>query len=593
MENPVEEIKKRIDIVDFISGFIPLKRTGRNFKALCPFHQEKTPSFIVSPERQIWRCFGACNEGGDIFKFLMKWENITFIEALRELAKKTGVVLKKVSIDDLVWKKKERILGLNLLAAKFYHHLLIKEKVGEKAREYLKQRGIGDKITEKFFLGYAPDNWDLLIRYLFKKGYKIEELREAGLVVTSSKKDYDRFRGRLIFPIFDIRNQIIGFSARLIGEKLDEPKYINTPETFLYHKRESLYGIHLAKEAIRKQNHAILVEGEFDMIIPYSLGIENIVATKGTAVTKEQLMLLKRYTNRITLSLDADLAGVEAMKKVISESEGFEIELNVVVLDFAKDPDEAARKDFVRFKKLLKKPQAVYDFFIDQAIKNHPEETAYAKKQIIEEVATIIDGIKNPIVRAFYVKKLSQLLGVSEKAIEQYFKQKKLKEKQKKSLIIFSQKEKKIQREIVLERFLLSLLFQEEDKKNFLERITNILEEEDFYIPAHGKIFTSFLKFWQANEERINKDGFNLREFVSFLDPVLVPTFDEIYLYASYEEKIEIAVERIMYEIKKMALKRKISQLLKEEESEEKEKKLRELNQKLSEVEKKMIKLSS
>jgi DNA primase len=593
MENPVEEIKKRIDIVDFIGSFVTLKKTGRNFKALCPFHQEKTPSFVISPERQLWHCFGACNEGGDVIKFLMKWENITFVEALSELAKKTGVTLKRVNLEDFVWKKKEKALVLNQLAANFFHYLLTKKDLAKKAREYLKKREINEKIIEKFFLGYAPSSWDSLLRYLLKKGFNLEEIRQSGLVINAGKRDYDRFRGRLIFPISDTRNQIIGFSGRILEENKDEPKYVNTPETLLYHKRESLFGIHLAKEAIKKENQAILVEGEFDMITPYAQGIENVVATKGTAVTREQLMLLKRFTNRLVLSLDADLAGLEAMKKVVNEGEGFDIELNVVVLDFAKDPDEAVRKDILRFKKLFKKPQPIYDFIIDIAKKNHSEDTAFAKKMIIEEVAPVIDGISNPIVRAFYIKKLSLLIDLSEKAIEQYFRHRRIREKQKKTFKIFSAKEKKTLREIILERFLLSYLFQEKEKKNLIDKITAFLSEEDFYIPAHGKILFALQTYYLDDEKRAREKEFQIKDLLPYLDATLIPTFDEIYLYAAYETKDDFTIDRIIYEIKKYALKRKITVLLKEEESKEKEEKLKELNKKLAEIDKKMIKLNS
>lgn len=591
IDNPIDEIKKRIDIVDFINSFIPLKKTGRNFKAICPFHQERTPSFIVSPERQIWHCFGACNEGGDVIKFLMKWENITFIEALRELAKKTGVSLSKITLEDQVWRKKERLFSLNQKAADFFHHLLLKTSFGEQAREYLKQRGINLEITEKFMLGYAPLSWRSLLRYLLKKNFSINEIGDSGLIVNDGGRMYDRFRGRLIFPIYDMKNQIIGFSGRLLKEEKNDAKYINTPETLIYRKRETLYGIHLAKEAIKKKNEVYLVEGEFDMIAPFMMGLENFVATKGTAVTKEQLMFLKRLTNRINLSLDSDLAGVEAMKKTIKESEGLGLELRVILLNFAKDPDEAVRKDFVQFKKTIKKPQPIYDFFIDLAIKNNPEETAFAKKNIVEEVAGIIDDIVNPIVREFYIKKISNLIGLSEKTIDQYFRHRRLAEKQKKTFSLSLKRKETEKREAVLEKYLLSQLLQENFTSKALPEIFSILEEKDFIIPAHGKIFTHYINY----QQEIKKDKekiFNIKSFISQLDQVLVPVFDEIYLYSAYRNEENLDLEKVIYEIKKQSLKRQIKELLKEEKKQEDEKKLKELNRLLSEIEKKMIKLS-
>ena len=589
IENPIEEIKRKIDIVDFISSFITLKKTGRNFKALCPFHQEKTPSFIVSPERQIWHCFGACNEGGDIFKFLMKWENITFVEALQELAKKTGVSLKKIPLEDFVWRKKERLFSLNELSADFFHYLLAKSNVGKRAREYLKKRNVDLKIIEKFRLGYAPDSWDSLFKYLLKKNYLFDEIKDSGLVVTSGKRVHDRFHGRLMFPIFDIRNQIIGFSGRLLTQKKDEGKYINTPETLLYRKRETLYGINLAKEAIKKNDEVILVEGEFDMITPFSMGIENIVATKGTAVTKEQLMLLKRLTKKIILSLDSDLAGLEAARRVVRESENLDVELNVVVLDFAKDPDEAVRVNLSRFKRLLKKPTTIYDFFIDLAFKNNPEDNAFSRKKIVEEVADLVDNIRNPIVRGYYIKKLASIVGLSEKTIEQYFRQRRLQENRKKNLILITSI-KKQKREIILEKYLLSQLFQTEEKKTLLDKIFLVLEEKDFLVPVHFKILKAvdeYLKNTSGENQEID-----IKNFVKNLDSSLVPVFDEIYLYADYQTEAQFLLGQVLYEIKKYSLKRQIGQLLKSDDDSKKEEKIKQLNDSLTQIEKKLVKLT-
>ncbi|MFA6533509.1 MAG: DNA primase, partial [Patescibacteria group bacterium] len=300
MENQIEEIKQKIDIVEFIGGFITLKKAGRNFKAVCPFHQEKSPSFVISPERGIWHCFGACGEGGDVIKFLMKWENITFIEALKELAKKTGVklTLNKISFEDKIWQKKERFIGMNLLASEFFHYILNKTDFGKKASSYLKTRLLNQSIIDKFELGYSPSSWDSLKLFLKKKKYEEEEMFENGLVIKSERGSYyDRFRGRLMFPLKDSRGNVLGFSGRILsGGNEKEAKYVNTPETPIYHKRECLFGINLALEEIKKQKNVYIVEGELDMITPFQHGYSNFVAVKGTALTIEQLKLLKRYT---------------------------------------------------------------------------------------------------------------------------------------------------------------------------------------------------------------------------------------------------------------------------------------------------------
>src|SRR3989339_304473 len=270
MDSPIDEIKKKLDLVEFISSYITLKNSGVNIKGNCPFHNEKTPSFVVSPERQIWHCFGSCGEGGDIVKFLMKWENITFFEALKELAKKAGITLKNSNLEDSAWKKKERFFNMNRLAAEFFQYVLNKTKFGKKGEEYLKDRQIKQPIIEKFMLGYSPSSWDSLRLFLKKKNFSDQEMHENGLLVlTDSARYYDRFRGRLMFPLCDARDHILGFSGRSLEDNVKEAKYINTPETPIYHKRETLFGIHLSKEAIKKEKNAVLVEGELDVISPY------------------------------------------------------------------------------------------------------------------------------------------------------------------------------------------------------------------------------------------------------------------------------------------------------------------------------------
>ncbi|MEK7070243.1 MAG: DNA primase, partial [Patescibacteria group bacterium] len=292
--NPIEEIKRKLDVVEFIGSHITLKKAGRNFKANCPFHQEKSASFVVSPERQIWHCFGACQEGGDVIRFLMKWENIPFVEALQELAKRTGVKLDTFDIQDSQWKKKEALIRVNNSAKDFYHYILTQSAIGKKAREYLAARNINEKIIETFQLGYAPQSWDSLIKFLIKKSFAQADLKDTGLTVTGKNNSlYDRFRGRIMFPINDTRGNNIGFSGRVLVEEdsKDGAKYVNTPETPLYHKRESLFGIHLAKDAIKKEGNVFLVEGEFDAISMYQSGVKNVVAIKAVYEDDEIMII--------------------------------------------------------------------------------------------------------------------------------------------------------------------------------------------------------------------------------------------------------------------------------------------------------------
>lgn len=585
MDNPVEEIKRKIDIVEYIGSFITLKKAGKNFKAVCPFHNEKTPSFIVSPERQIWHCFGACGEGGDIFKFLMKWENITFVEALKELAKKTGVVLKKISFEDKIWKKKERFLNMNFLAAEFFAYLLNNDKYGDKAMSYLKSRGISKSIIKKFQLGYAPQSWDSLRLFLKKKSYSDEEMFENGLLVKGEKSGfYDRFRGRLMFPIKDSRDFIIGFSGRNLDDKDKQAKYINTPETPIYHKRETLYGINLAKETIKKEKNVYIVEGEFDVITPYQFGFTNFVAIKGTALTNEQLLLLKRYSDRITLTLDADFAGIESTRRGIEEAERLDLEVRVARLTIGKDPDESIRKDIKIFKRDISKAISIYDFLIESAQKKYSDETSFSKKKIADEVLPFVEKISNPIVKSHYVKKISNILNVSEKSIESMLFIIKKKRKQQLSFKPKNRLFSKENRQILIERYLLSCLFQEEDGFKISKKIFSVLELNDFIIPAHQKILEIFLS------EKKEDNKFNLNKFINRLTPELRQVFDELYLFASIDQPLsEVSLDKLIAEIKRFAIKREIKKILEGDETKEKKQKLTFLSNQLKEVEKTLL----
>lgn len=509
MEGAISQIKQKLDIVEFIGSYIPVKKAGRNFKAVCPFHKEKTPSFVISPERQIWHCFGACGDGGDIFKFLMKWENITFIEAVKELAQKTGVHLKSSSIEDREWKKKEGILAINTLASEYYQYILQKTAFGKKASQYLSDRGLNTHIIETFKIGYAPSSWDSLLKFLKKKGYKEVDLQESGLLIKSDKGSfYDRFRGRITFPILDPRGNIIGFSGRLLDPNAKEAKYINTPETVLYHKRESLYGIYQAKELIKKEENVILVEGEFDMIALYQHDIGYAVAVKGTAVTREQLTLLRRLTPKVTLCLDADEAGIEAMKRVTHDAEELEFEIYVLDLNGAKDPAEALTKHALAFKKQLQSPESIYDFLIKNTLKKYNVSVAFDKKKIGEEVLPFISQIQNPIVQAHYINKLANLLEISKENIEQI-----IEKRQKRPVMTFKDPDQitlksPLKRQELIEKYILSLLFQHENTYEIAEAIFVHLTPDDFMYPAYRKIATAFQAFKKTHPTAMDSSAF-------------------------------------------------------------------------------------
>lgn len=586
--NTIDHIKSKIDIVELIGSFIELKRSGRNYIARCPFHQETSPSFVVSPDRQIWHCFGACHEGGDIFSFIMKWENISFPEALRELAHKAGVELKEDEMKDESWTKKERLLQMNTLAAQFYQYVLHNTTYGKEAKEYLTTRGINEKIMYTFELGYASNSWDSLLRFLRKKGFSDAEGIQVGLLVRTDKgRVYDRFRHRLVFPIHDPRGNIIGFSGRILSTEAKTAKYINTPETPIYHKRESLYGIHLTKDTIRQEQNALLVEGEFDMITPYQHGIQNVVAIKGSAVTHEQLVVLKRYTQKITLALDADTAGQDAVKRGIEEAEKMDIEVQVVSFPEGKDPDEAVRTNFPLFKKSIKHGVSIYDFLIFLARDKYPGNDPYNKKKLSEEVIPHIATINNPIVQSHYVRYLAEMLEVTEesiiKAIRAHHRKKKV-YTPRVSDSDRTQQEHKMKREEMIQRYLVGKILQAEDAFNLLNRIQEHLPIAEFQVPVLRKILYALQEYQEHN------DTFHLNDFLNHLPRELQALANEVYLFVSSNVPLEQEnIEKLALEARRFLLKKKMADFLNNpEENEERSQELANIAAELKALEKKV-----
>ncbi|MFQ5452209.1 MAG: DNA primase [Candidatus Paceibacterota bacterium] len=553
MNPTIEEIKRKIDITDYINSVVPLKRAGRNMKANCPFHDEKTPSFVVSPDRQLWRCFG------DIISFVQKWENLTFYEALQELAEKTGVKLKKLDFEDNTWKKKERLLSINNYAQEFYHYILTKHKAGNEALIYLKDRGVSNKLTDTFKLGYSPTSWDSLVKFLSKKKFSYSEIVEAGLALRSQKGTFfDRFRGRLMFPIRDARDNVIGFSGRLIkgpsspSEQV-QAKYVNTPETLLYKKRETLYGITQAKDSIIKKKHAIITEGEFDMISCFAAGFTNTVAIKGSALTTEQLRLLKRYTKHLILALDSDFSGTQTARRAIKEAERYDFRVEIAPLDFAKDPDEAIQKDLPAFKKAVKNPTPVYDFIIQKAMDEHSAKGAFDKKDIVDDVLPFISDISNPILHSHYVNKLANFLEIDTSSIELMIRQYKKKKKRHASTTARFKPAKETDRYNLLQQYIVSVVFQNDSPHKLYENIVDVLEDTDFSVPAYTKLLHHLAKSQAKNAGQKNK--FNINTFAKNLPPQLQDALDHIYLFdisMLSEDLAERNFEKSVYELKKL-----------------------------------------
>lgn len=557
----IELIKSKLDIVDFLSSYISLKKAGRNFKALCPFHSEKTPSFVVSPDRQTWHCFGSCATGGDVITFYEKWENVDFLEALKVLAEKTGVRLQKFTADKAS-ELKETLYAINNLSSDFFHFLLSKHKIGTRARDYLEQRKIKKEIIKTFQIGYAPESWDSLNKYLNNKGYKNPDLEAAGLIIKSERgKYYDRFRGRIIFPLKDQRGKIIGFSGRLIpGERVEEKggaKYINSPETALYIKGNNLYGLDQTKESIRKEKIAIIVEGEFDFLASFEYGVTNVVAIKGSALTENQSLLIKRYADSVYLALDADFAGNEAARRGIEIAENAGLSVKVISLLKGKDPAECIEAGAHFWKKSVEGAIPVYDFIIKSALKKFNPDDVNGKKDIAEEVVPFLSKIQNPIILSHYIKSMAKDLKVNEESIEQAIEMHLKKKTVKNSKIVaFAQKRARIE---LLEEYFLTLILQNSDVKNAMSTAFKFVSLDDFREISIKNLLQLIDNYLSKNED------FEIKKFNQLISPEMAPVFDLAYLkdIGNIQKDSNILKETIQTAkaIKKIALRREINQL--------------------------------
>ncbi len=414
----ITEVKQRLDIVELVSEYVTLQKAGRNFKGLCPFHSEKHPSFFVFPEQQSWHCFGACGTGGDIFSFIMKKESIDFGQALRLLAQRGGITLSPLEAPDKAKdEKNERLFQINEAATEYYHHLLSSTKAGEAARSYLARRKVMPETLKEFRLGFSPDAWETLKNYLLGKGYTEKELVEAGLIIEKEEGgSYDRFRNRLMFPICDIQGRVTGFGARVLDDSL--PKYINSPQTSIFDKSSSLYGIDKAKSAIRKKNLVIIMEGYMDVLTAHQHDWQNVVGSMGTSLTEKQVEGIKRLTNNITLALDADLAGEEATlrgKAILAYSNA---EANVILLPPGKDPDEVIREDPALWRKLVEQAMPILDFAFQSVISKVDINKAKDKSLAVQKLLPSICEIKDPVQQSHYLKKLARELKIEESAIK-------------------------------------------------------------------------------------------------------------------------------------------------------------------------------
>ncbi|MDO9125050.1 MAG: DNA primase, partial [Deltaproteobacteria bacterium] len=418
-EEKISEIRDRASILEVVSDYVSLKKTGRNHKGLCPFHSEKTPSFMVNEEKQIFHCFG-CGEGGDVFAFLMKTGHFSFPEAAEELAKRYGIKLLRREPSPLQKKemaKREVLFRINQLASEYFHDLLTQKREGEVGRKYLSQRSVSEQIIKEHRLGYSPERWDGLVQHLKEKNVPLEPAWELGLILPKKKEGwYDAFRKRVIFPIFDLHQRIVGFGGRLIGE--GEPKYINSSESSLYHKGEVLYGLQAARRYVSERDGVIIVEGYFDLLTLHQYGLKHSVAMLGTALTAQHIRTLRRYTKNVITAFDPDPAGIQATLRTLPLFLEEEVTGKTVLLPKGEDPDTFLKKGNLEgFEKRLAEAIPLIDFFFEWLMKTHDPKSIDGKVSIAKEGMAMIRKIPEKIRKDFYVRVLAERLDIKESVL--------------------------------------------------------------------------------------------------------------------------------------------------------------------------------
>jgi len=421
MASNIEEIKQKVDLVDLVGEYVKLAPAGSNFKANCPFHQEKTASFIVSPERQIWHCFG-CGLGGDQFKFIQQIEGVDFPEALRILANRAGVKLESFKPEE--HNQKTRLLDLLKTLTSHWQKILWEDSKAEFVREYLKKRGVSETTAKEFLLGYALESWDDAVKYLQDKGYSLKEMADAGVSIVGDKgRPYDRFRNRLMFAIRDVHGNVVGFTGRKMNEADQGGKYVNSPQTLAYNKSQVLYNLDLAKTEIRRLGYVILVEGNMDALSCYQAGTKNAVAVSGTALTEDQIKLIKRFTNNVMIAFDADAAGLNANLRGVDLA--WQAGLNVKVINLAggKDPDELIKENPDKWKESIKKSQNFMDYLFMANALNLDLTRVDHKKTYAKKLLPLIGKLGDEVERAHYLNKLADILNVSVEVLSLALKQ--------------------------------------------------------------------------------------------------------------------------------------------------------------------------
>lgn len=573
MLSQTEEIKSKLDIVDIIAEYFPLKASGVNYKARCPFHDEKTPSFMVNRERQFFHCFG-CNKSGDIFTFLMEMEKIEFPEALKILAAKAGVKLNYQ--DSKTTSLKTKIMDINEAAADFFQYQLLNAEAGKKALSYLKEkRKLKDETIKEWRLGYALDSWEAAARYLKSKNFIDQEILASGLVAVkpSGRDFYDRFRDRIIFPIADYHGNLVGFTGRAMKDE-ESAKYINTPQTLIYNKSEVIFGLFKAKEEIKAKDKVVIVEGNMDVISSHEAGVKNAVAVSGTALTEEQLRILKRLTSNIIFAFDADEAGIRAAERSITLAWQSEVNVRVAAIgrNLAKDPDELIKKDVNAWLNLIEAAPAAMDYFFQVNLKKYQPGEVESKKEIAKTLLNYIIKLANPVEEDYYLKKLSEAIQVGElplreainKARNKEIKKYRNKEIDSPTGAINKSEKKEFNKKIsAAERLLAALLID----VHYLEAVSDDLKIE--YLPRECQEFYKMMVVYYTKGYQVDDSGQSFVNFMEQSKPDLAVIFNRLILLRDEirrltENETAGEIKKILVDLKNNYIREKSENLQRE-----------------------------
>ena len=589
LKDIIEEIKSRCDIVDIISDYMHLEKSGSNYTGLCPFHSEKTGSFMVSKSKQIYKCFG-CNAGGDVISFVMRWENVDFMEAVKILARKCGITLDR----NISEEEKKKIQEINKFreihteAARFYFANLLRTK--NPGYEYLRKRGLSDKIIKKFGLGYSPNSWNSLMNYLLSKGYDKTDLVKCGLIThkTESNKYFDRFRNRVMFPIFNYNGKVIGFGGRVLDDSL--PKYLNSPETLVFNKRMNLYGLNISKKGI-KDDTLILVEGYMDLISLYQNNIENVVATLGTALTIEQAKLIRRFAKNVIISYDSDQAGQNATLRAIDILLKADIKVKILNLKDCKDPDDFIKKyGFDGYKKAIEESDYYIKFKIDLLKNKYNLKNDTQKMNFVEESTLMLKKLKSPIEKDLYAKYLSDLTNISVDSIRASIGIKVSRNYNNKNNAKHTNVHRKIEQMskiqdgyLKVETNFIKLLMENKERRN---SVISDLKSDEFSIDVTKEIYNYIIKNKELDKITIDKiKSLNIsEEYIKNINNIEIEEINTYTIDSTKEIIKKIRKNTIENEIKSMSIQ--IERLSKELDL------LKKSNSNTKEVDDKIMKLS-